>query len=154
MYRVPVDEEGLIVPGAGHLAEPFLGTVLEFHRRSGLGLPLTVVPPGGRMRLQAPVRFRNGWWRGLPHLLEVRADPVGTGLDVGWMLAVEDQGLLRSLLGGPGPGRELAERADAGAQATRARLTLTRSFHDLVLLPAVDVLVAEVEGRPVRRRPR
>ena len=36
----------------------------------------------------------------------------------------------------------------------RARLTLTRSFHDLVLLPAVDVLVAEVEGRPVRRRPR
>lgn len=73
---------------------------------------------------------------------------------MGWMLAVEDQGLLRSLLGGPGPGRELAERADAGAQATRARLTLTRSFHDLVLLPAVDVLVAEVEGRPVRRRPR
>lgn len=154
MYMVPVDEESLIVPGAAHLAEPFLGTVLELHRRSGIDLPLTVVDSGGRLRLQAPVRFRDGWWRGRPHVLEVRADPVGTGLDVGWMLAVEDQGLLRTLLSPPGIGRQAAERADAGAQATRARLGLTRSFHDLVLLPAVDVLVAEVEGGPVRRRPR
>ena len=37
---------------------------------------------------------------------------------------------------------------------TRARLALIRSFHDLVLLPAVEILVAEVDNGPTCRRPR
>ena len=71
------------------------------------------------------------------------------------MLAVKEHGLLSrlaSLLGG-GPGRGPG-RADAGSEAARARLALIRSFHDLVLLPAVEILVAEVDNGPTCRRPR
>ena len=48
MRTVPVDEDDLMIPGASHLAESFLGTVLELERRSGLGLKFDVVDSGGR----------------------------------------------------------------------------------------------------------
>ena len=51
MRTVPVDEDDLMIPGASHLAESFLGTVLELERRSGLGLGFDVVDSGGRLRL-------------------------------------------------------------------------------------------------------
>ena len=157
MRTVPVDEDDLMIPGASHLAESFLGTVLELERRSGLGLKFDVVDSDGRLRLQAPVRFRNGGRRRPPNVFEVRADPVGSRLNTGWMLAVKEHGplsRLASLLdGGPGWSRGPG-RADAGSEAARARLALIRSSHDLVLLPAVDILVAEVDNGPTCRRPR
>ena len=76
MRTVPVDEDDLMIPGASHLAESFLGTVLELERRSGLGLGFDVVDSGGRLRLQAPVRFRDG---GRPRPMSSRSAPTPSG---------------------------------------------------------------------------
>ena len=153
--RTTVDQSDEIIPGAAHLGDAALTIALDRTRATRLPLALRPVLAGRRRCLQAPLRFRRGLLRGAPHLLEVHADPCGTGLHLGWLLAREDHGAARALLGGAA---ELvlrpADRVDAGVEGERERLAMTRAFNDLVFLPTLDVVVAAVEGRPVRRRPR
>ena len=153
--RTIVDQSDEIIPGAAHLGDAALTIALDRTRATRLPLALRPVLAGRRRCLQAPLRFRRGLLRGAPHLLEVHADPCGTGLHLGWLLAREDHGTARALLGGAA---ELvlrpADRVDAGVEGERERLAMTRAFNDLVFLPTLDVVVAAVEGRPVRRRPR
>ena len=69
------------------------------------------------------------------------------------ILLVEDDAAIaeleRDYLEADGFAVDISADGDAGK-----RLAMTRAFNDLVFLPTLDVVVAAVEGRPVRRRPR
>jgi hypothetical protein len=138
------------VPRAADKAAAFLGVIQETCRNEGLDLALQPVQRSRRDQsivLRAPIHAG----RGNVLELEVFADPMGSGLHVGWQATRETLG--GDTFGSFGMLGEMnaRRRKNAGKADNQRMLTgLLRSFNDLVYGPVVQQLSEAVAASQPR----